>query len=69
MPGLLLILLLAQMFSKKVSHFESNLVYLAKVTTYENIMPNSGQPPYQLTASSLAFPPLPVSSSGLRKTN
>lgn len=69
MLGLVLIPLLAQVFSKKVSHFESDLVYLANLTKYETIMPNSRQPPYQLTTSFLAFPPLSVSSSGLRKVN
>lgn len=34
---------------------------------YEIIMPNSRQSLYQLTASFLAFPPLSVSFSGLRK--
>lgn len=67
--GLVLILLLAQMFSKKVSHFERDLVYLANLTKYEIIMPNSRQPPHQLTTSFLAFPPLSGSSSGMRKIN
>lgn len=65
MLRLVLIFLLAQMFSKKESHLETDLVYLARLTKYEIIMPNSRPPPYQLPASFLAFPPLPVASPGL----